>query len=326
MRRREWIFGTTACLGNFLARGSFAQTPGKIARVGFLKFLPRDNEVEFGPFRQGMRELGQVEGKTYVLEIRSADNNAERMPALAAELVKLNPDVIWVVTTVGTEAVKNATRTIPVVFGAAADPVLSGYVQSLARPGGNLTGISLQAHEIAGKQLELLRSMVPKLARIAAFVSPGQAHAPFVSSLEIAAKTLGVRVLRQEVRTLTEIESGIAAMRSEGAQGMIVATGPIFQANRKVIADLALKARLPSVFPYIEAVRDGGLLCFGANLGDAFRRSAKYVDRILKGAKPADLPVEQPIKFDLVINARTAKALGLSIPHDLLQRADEVIE
>ena len=326
MRRREWIFGTTACLGVCLARGSFAQTPGKIARIGFLKFLPRDNEVELGPFRQGMRELGQIEGKTYVLEIRSADNNAERMPALAADLVKLNPDVIWVTTTPGIEAVKNATRMIPIVFGASLDPVLSGFVRSLARPGGNLTGISLQVNDIAGKQLELLRLMVPKLARVAALVSPGQIHAAFLSNLETAAKTLGVRVMPQEAGSLPEVESSIATMRREGAQAMIVATGPVFQSNRKVIADFALKARLPNLFPYIQAVQDGGLICFGANIGDAFRRSAKYVDRILKGAKPADLPVEQPTKFDLVINARTAKALGLSIPNDLLQRADEVIE
>lgn len=323
--RRQIVLASCA-VALSLSPVALAQQPARPARVGFLKFLPRDNEVELGPFRQGMRELGQVEGKTYVLEIRSADNNAERMPALAAELVKLNPDVIWVTTTPGIEAVKNATRTIPIVFGASLDPVLSGYVRSLARPGGNLTGISLQVNDIAGKQLELLRLMVPKLARVAALVSPGQIHAAFLNNLETAANTLGVRVLRQEAGTLPEVESGIAAMRREGAQAMIVATGPVFQSNRKAIADLALKARLPNLFPYIDAVRDGGLICFGTNIGDAFRHSAKYVDRILKGAKPADLPVEQPTKFDLVINARTAKALGLRIPHDLLQRADEVIE
>jgi putative ABC transport system substrate-binding protein len=305
---------------------AFAQQPSQPRRIGFLKFLPVTDEIELGPFRQGMRELGHVEGKSYVLEIRSADNKPGRMSALAEELVTLKPDVIWVTTTPGIEAVKKATTSIPVVFGASFDPVLSGYVRTLARPGGNLTGLSLMTLEIAGKQLELLRAALPKLARVAVLVSPGKTHAGFVSALEDAAKPLKVAVSRYEAASLAELETVIPAMRRNSVEGVIVGTGPVFQSNRKMIIDLGLKATMPTLFPYIEAMRDGALLCYGPSLTDTFRRSASYVDKILKGAKPADLPVEQPTKFEMGVNVKTAKALGITIPQALLLRADEVIE
>ena len=322
--RRRILVAAGAVAGASSLR-SLAQ-PAKPARIGFLKFLPRDDEVELGPFRQGMRELGHVEGKTYMLEIRSADSRPERMPALAEELVRLKLDVIWVASTPGIDAVKKATSSIPVVFGAALDPVQNGFVQSLARPGGNVTGLSLMASDIAGKQLELLRVMMPKLAHSAVLVSPGKTYAAYMSNIEAAAKLLAVRVARYEAATLAEVESAISAMRRDGAEAVIIATGPVFQSNRKAIAALALKARMATLFPYIEAVRDGGLLCYGPNIADVFRRSAAYVDKILKGAKPADLPVEQPTRFQLAVNLKTANALGIKMPREMLLRADEVIE
>ena len=325
MRKRRTLI-IAAAAGALAASLRAAHQSARPARVGFLKYLPLNDEVELGPFRQGMRDLGHVEGKTYVLEIRSADNRPERMPALAEELVRLKPDLIWVTTTPGTDAVKKATSSIPVVFGAALDPVVSGYVQSLTRPGGNLTGPSLMTLDIAGKQLELLRVMIPRLAQCGVLVSPGKTHTAYMSNIDDAAKLLAVRVARYEAAMLAEIESAISAMRRDGAEAVIIATGPVFQSNRKAIAALALKARMVILFAYLEAVRDGGLLCYGPNIADVFRRSATYVDKILKGAKPADLPVEQPTRFQLAVNLKTANALGIKMPREMLLRADEVIE
>ena len=325
-RRCALMVGAVAAAGALAAPLRAAHQSALPARIGFLKFLPRDDEVELGPFRQGMRELGHVEGKTYMLEIRSANNKPERMAALAEELVRLKPDVIWVTTTAGIDAVKKATSSIPVVFGASLDPVLSGYVQSLGRPGGNMTGLSLMASDLAGKQLELLRVMIPKLVHGAVLVSQGKTHAAYMSNIEAAAKLLAVRVARYEAGTLAEVESAISAMRRDGAEAVIIATGPVFQSNRKAIAALALNARMATLFPYLQAVRDGGLLCYGPNIADVFRRSAAYVDKILKGTKPADLPVEQPTRFQLAVNLKTANALGIKMPREMLLRADEVIE
>ncbi len=304
---------------------SLAQQPGRPARIGFLKYLPRDDEAELASFRQGMRELGHVEGKTYTLEIRVADSKVERLPALAEELVRLKPDVIWVTTTAGVRAVVNATKTIPVVCGSFSNPVRDGLVQSLARPGGNLTGPSLMTGDLAGKQLEMLREILPKLSRLATFIVP-ENHVIFLGELELAAKLLGVRVSLYEAVTLQDVEKAISTARSTGAQAVLVGTAALFRTNRKAIADLALKARLPTLFPYLEAVQDGGLICYGPSITDVFRRSAQYVDKILKGAKPGDLPVEQPTTFDLAINKKTAAALGVKFPYSILIRATNVIE
>lgn len=324
LRRRATVFaGSTILAAPFK---TFAQPAGQPARIGFLKYLPLNNEVEIGPFRQGMRELGHVEGTAYVLEVRSADNRPERFPALAEELVKLKPALIWVTTTQGIDAVKKATSTIPIVFGTALDPVQSGYVQSLSRPGGNLTGPSLQAVDLGGKQLELLRSLSPKPARVAVLVSPGTIHSAYFDSIQAAADVLGAQLSRYEAGSMDDIQKALARMRRDRAEALIVATGALFQSNGKAIADIALTAKIPTLFPYVNAVRNGALMCYGPNIADVFRRSARYVDKILKGAKPADLPVEQPTKFELALNTRTAAALGVTLPYSLILRATEVFE
>jgi putative ABC transport system substrate-binding protein len=323
-RRRATVFAASAIVAAPFE--TLAQTPAQPARIGLLKYLPLDNETEIGPFRQGMRELGHVEGKTYVLEVRYADNRPERLPALAEELVKLKPAVIWVTTTLGIDAVKKATSTIPIVFGGAIDPVHSGYVQNLARPGGNMTGMSLQAVDLGGKQLELLRSLSPRPTRVAVLVSPGTVHAAYFGAMQAAANVLGVQLSRYEAGSLGEIQKALARMRGDRAEALIVSTGALFRSDGKNIAAIALRGKISTLFPYVDAVQGGALMCYGPNIEDVFRRSARYVDRILKGAKPADLPVEQPTKFHMAVNKKTAAALGVTLPTPLLLQATEVFE
>ena len=328
--RRKLIvaLGASALTSPF---GSFAQQQGKVWRVGFL--APRhvdflDSDVYYGPFRQGMRELGYVEGKNLVIEWRSAEGKYERLPGLATELVNLKVDVIVTAGTPGTSAAQNATTTIPIVLGNISDPVGSGFVKSLARPGGNITGLTNIAADVHLKQLEMLLGMVPKLSRVAVLVNPS--NPANVKTLEIvvlaAGQTRGVTILPAKAQTPEEIDKAFFLIRQQNAGALIVLNEALFNQQKSQIAELTAKFRLPSIAwdrVYPEA---GVLMSYGPSLADQFRRAATYVDKILKGAKPGDLPVEQPTKFELVINGKTAKALGLTIPYSLLISADKVIE
>jgi len=313
-----------------------AQQAGKVHRIGFLSpSSPSDPERLASPFgerglaafRQGLRDLGYVEGQNIAVEYRFAEGRFERLPDLAAELVRLKVDVIVSVVTQASLAAKNATRTIPIVMVAPGDPLGSGLVANLARPGGNVTGPS-SMFELAGKQLELLKETVPKVSRVAVLWNPANAawHALMLRQTEIAARALGLQVQLLEARGPDELEGAFAAMTRERASALLVQVDVIFALHARRLADLAAKRRVPAMYGSREHVEAGGLMSYAPNIPDLFRRAATYVDKILKGAKPGDLPVEQPTKFELVISLKTAKALGLTIPQSLLQRADEVIQ
>jgi len=265
-----------------------------------------------------------------VIEYRSAEGKAERLPALAAELVALKVDVIVAGNTRAALAAKQATRALPIVFAAAADPVASGLVTSLARPGGNVTGLSFLAPELVGKCLEQLKQVVPGVSRVAVLWHPGilgeRTEQDMLKEVEVAARALGVRVQFIEARGPADFDRAFSDMTRARAGALTVLTSAMFVSERRRLVDLAARNRLPTVFPWREGVDAGGLMSYGPDLADLFRRAATYVDKILKGAKPADLPVEQPTKFELVINLKTAKALGLTIPQSVLGRADEVIQ
>jgi putative ABC transport system substrate-binding protein len=302
-----------------------AQQSGKTARVGILFFVtsPLLDEA----FRQGLRELGYVEGQNIAIEYRSAEGKSERLPGLAAELVRLKVDVIVSASPPATEAAKRATSTVPIVFALSGDPVAAGLVASLARPGGNITGLATISGEVVGKQLELLKRVAPKVSRVAVLQNPSNpGHALTLPQAEGAARALGVQLQVLKARTPSEIEVAFAAMRSQRADGALVLRDAMFREQRAQIVALAAKSRLPAVYGLREEAEAGGLMAYGASVPQLFRRAATYVDKILKGAKPADLPVEQPTKFELVINLKTAKALGLTIPPSLLGQADQVIQ
>jgi len=300
------------------------QPPGKTARIGFLGDVPAFLDEAF---RQGLRELGYVEGQNITIEHRAPDWKYERLPALAADLVRLKVDVIVAASPPATEAAKQATSTIPIVFTVVGDPVAAGFVASLARPGGNLTGLATIGPELVGKQLEMLKAVAPKVSRVAVLLNPDQqGHRLGVRQAEGAARAFGVQLQIVEARTPAEIDAAFTAMRSQRAGGVLVLRDAVFRAQRAQIVGLAAKSRLPAVYGLREEAEAGGLMAYGASVPENFRRAATYVDKILKGAKPADLPVEQPTKFELVINLKTAKALGLTIPPSLLSRADQVIE
>jgi putative tryptophan/tyrosine transport system substrate-binding protein len=278
-------------------------------------------------FRQGLRDLGYVEGRDIAIEYRWAERKPERMRELAEELVRLKVDVIITVSSIYVEAVKRATSTIPIVFIGHADPVATGHVTSLARPGGNITGFSVMMTEINVKLLELFKQAVPGLARIAVIFDPATpSHGPGLKAVEAAAPLLGLQVQPVAVRSATEFDSAFSAIVQGRADAVLVLTTPLFIAGAQRLAKLALTRRLPSVFGPKYHVEAGGLMSYWPNRADYWRRGAIYVDKILKGAKPADLPVQQPTKFEFVINLKTAKALGLTIPPSLLLRADQVIE
>ncbi|HEV2056382.1 MAG TPA: ABC transporter substrate-binding protein [Methylomirabilota bacterium] len=304
-----------------------AQAPAKVPRIGFLSARPpTDNPYFIESFRQGLRELGYVEGQNIAIEYRFAEGRPERLPALAAELVRLKVDVLVTAGPPAPEAAKQATGTIPIVFAVAADPVAVGLVASLARPGGNITGLASISPDLIGKQLELLKEVVPNISRVAVLQNPSNdSHPHTLRQAEGAARGLGVQLHIVQVRTPPEIDAAFAAMRSQRAGGVLVLRDPLFLTQRTQIAALAAKSRLPAVYGFREEAEAGGLMAYGASVPLMYRRAATYVDKILKGAKPADLPVEQPTKFELVINLKTAKALGLTIPQSLLLRADEVI-
>jgi putative tryptophan/tyrosine transport system substrate-binding protein len=305
-----------------------AQQPTNIPRIGFLTGTkPAAVAARIAAFQQGLREMGYVEGKNVVVEYRYAEGNADRERELAAELVRLKVDVIVTTGPTVTRAVKEATFTIPIVMAQDGDPVASGFVASLARPGGNITGLSSLAPEISGKRLELLKEIVPKLSRVAvigASTEPGNAQ--FLKEMEFAARSLKVNLQYLDVLTSKDIDSAFRAAVKERADGVVMLGSQIFNTHRKQIVELAVKSRLPATYTRPEYVEDGGLMTYGPSINDLFWRAATYVDKIIKGAKPADLSVEQPTKFELVINLKAAKQIGLTIPQRVLARADKVIK
>jgi len=315
----------TFAFGGVVAR---AQQPKKVPRIGFLTASSLSViSARLESFRQGLRELGYVEGKNIVVEDRYAEEKIDRLPALAAELVRLKVDVIVSAGPQSTRAAKHATVTIPIVMAFDFDPVGNGFVASLARPGGNITGLSTLAPEISGKQLELLKEIVPRLSRVAVLAnSTDPGNAQVVGETERAAVALGVQHLYLDVRTPEDIETAFRAASKGRADAVLALSSFLFISQRKQLVDLAVKSRLPAIYDRREYVEDGGLMTYSVSQTDLFRRAAIYVDKILKGAKPAELPVEQPTKFELIINLKAAKQIGLTIPPNVLARADKVIK
>jgi putative ABC transport system substrate-binding protein len=325
----KWVglFAIIVALTMCGARGE-AQQPKKVPWIGFLATASRSTISDrVDAFRQGLRDIGYVEGKNIVIEWRFADNQADRLPGLAAELVRLNVDLIVTAAPPPTRAAKRATVTIPIVMAFDDDPVGSGFVASLARPGGNITGLATLSPEIGGKQLELLKEIIPTLSRVAVLgTSTIPQYAKMVKEIELAAKALGVTLLYLDVQDSKDIETAFLTASKGNASAVLVLAGPVLRTQQKQIVDLAVKRRLPATYIRPEFVEDGGLMTYSVNMNGLFRRAGVYVDKILKGVKPADLPVEQPKKFEFVINLNAAKQIGLTIPPNVLARADRVIK
>ena len=304
------------------------QQAGKVRRIGFLGATSAFTErSRIEAFRRGLHELGYVEGENIVIEWRWAEGKFDRLPVLAAELVRLNVEIIVTGGSTSSGAAKKVTATIPIVMAQTNDPVGSGFVASLARPGGNMTGLSTLAPELSGKRLELLKEVVPKLSRVAVFgdsTTPGNALA--LRETEFAARTLKVQLQYLDILGPKDIETAFREASKGRADAVIVLGAPVLISQRRQMADLAVKNRLPATYGAEEFVEHGGLMSYGVSVSDLYRRAAVYVDKILRGAKPADLPVEQATKFEFVINLKTAKALGLTIPRSVLLRADQVIQ
>jgi len=321
------LVGTVALVVTFAMCGARAgaQQPTKIPRIGYLS--PRStNPARIEAFRQGLHELGYVEGKNIVIESRNAEGKLDRLSHVAAELVRLKVDVIVTSSPAPTRAAKQATLTIPIVFAQDSDPVASGFVASLARPGGNITGLSTLAPELSGKRLELLKEVVPKLSRVAVLgTSTSPSTAPTLKETELAAGASKVQLQYLDVLDPKDIETAFRTAAKGRADAVLVLAGPVVFFQRTQIAELAVKSRLPAIYPQTEFTEAGGLMYYGANTPDMYRRAATFVDKILKGAKPADLPVEQPTKFEFIINLKAAKQIGLTIPPNVLARADRVI-
>ena len=310
---------------------SEAQQAANVPRVGFLSpsspSQPRTTRY-FQAFRQGLRDLGYVEGQNIAIESRWAEGKHDRLPGLAAELIRLKVNVIVAYSEPAVWAAKQATAAIPIVMIIGSDPVALGIVGSLARPGENITGQTLMAADLVEKQVELLKEIVPRISRIAVLGNTANtaANTLYVRHAQESARALGVRLQPLEVRRPSEIDSAFAAMTTERAGALVVLVDAMLLDHQTRIADLAVRRRLPMVFPQVDQAEAGGLMAYGPSVADRFRRAATYVDKILKGAKPADLPIEQPTRFELVINLRTARALGLTIPQSVLLRADQVIQ
>ncbi|HYJ16585.1 MAG TPA: ABC transporter substrate-binding protein [Candidatus Limnocylindria bacterium] len=304
-----------------------AQQPPKSPRTAYLTasaFSTMPARIE--AFRQGLRELGYVEGKNIVIEWRSTEEKPDRLAALATELVSLKVDVIVTGGPSATRAAKGATSTIPIVMSTDPDPVANGFVASLARPGGNITGLATLAPELSGKRLELLKETVPRLSRVAvlgASTTPGNAQN--IKETELAARAFGLQLQYIDVQAPKDMETAFRAASKARADSIIVLSGPMVNSHRLQIVDLAVKSRLPAICPWPEYVEDGGLMSYGPSLTDLNRRAATYVDKIIKGSKPAELPVEQPIKFEFIVNLKAAKQIGLTIPLNVLVRADTVV-
>ena len=306
-----------------------AQPPEKVYRVGYLAGAPRStNQPVLAQFQQGMRELGYVEGRNLVLESRFADGHFDRLPGLARELIQLNPDVLFVSTTPGSLAAKAATATVPIVFVAVADPVGAGLVSNVARPGGNVTGITHLVAELTGKRLELLKEIVPFASRIAALVNPDDPNATVqIRNAEAAARSLGVQLQPVvTVRGAGDLEPAFDTIARSGAAAALRMVDPLGGPLRRRTVELSRKHRLPVMFVFREDVEAGGLVAYGANLAAQYRQAATFVHKVLRGARPGDLPVEQASKVELVLNLKTARTLGLTIPPSLRLRADQVIE
>ncbi len=307
---------------------SEAQQRGKVPRIGFLgAATPAAAAHLVDAFRQGLRDLGYVEGQNIATEYRWAEGRLERLPDLAADLVRLKVDVIFAPSPPSALAAKNATTAIPIVMALPGDPVGLGLVASLARPGGNITGMSNVSVELAPKQLQLLKQAVPKVSRVAILWNPAnQSHAPSLREMEVAARSLGVQLQPLEARGPDSFDNAFAAITRERAGALLLLGDGMFLQHRTRILDLVAKSRLPAMYGLREFVDAGGLMSYSPSFTDLFRRAATHVDKILKGAKPADLPVEQPTKFELLINLKVARALGLTIPQSVLIRADQVIQ
>jgi putative ABC transport system substrate-binding protein len=323
--RRSFI-GTLAAGLLAAPRAAEAQSAGKLYRIGLLS--PTSQSLGIEPIRVGLRTLGYVEGHNLVIEYRSAEGRFDRLPDLAAELVRLHVDVIVALVTQASLAAKNATSTIPIVMMAVGDPVGAGLVASLARPGGNVTGTSGMAVEVASKLLELLQQVAAKIHRVSVLWNPANAvfQGQMVKATEAAGRSMGIQLQMLAARDVKEIDRAFAALTKGRAEALIVLPDPVFVAQHSRIAAFAARSRLPSVSGSRGYAEEGGLITYGPDFFELGRRTAAYVDRILKGAKPGDLPIEQATKFELAINLKTAKALGLTIPSSLLQRADQVIE
>jgi putative tryptophan/tyrosine transport system substrate-binding protein len=321
MRRRELImlFGSAAAAWPLVAR---AQQPAKVPRIGII-----DNAPLWDSFREGLRRLGYIEGQNITIEYRAAEGKPDRLATAAIELVHIPVDVIVTQGSPPTAAAKQATNTIPIVMIGIGDPVRAGFAASLPRPGGNITGNTILGPDIAAKRLQLIKEVIPVVSRVAFLWNPDNAsHTPHLEELQVAAPTLGLKLLPVAVRSSDGFDSAFAAIKSERAEAFLMTADPLHQFNIARIIDFVTNNRLPAMYQMRENVAAGGLISYGASLPDLYRRAATYVDKILKGAKPADLPVEQPTTFELTVNLKTAKALGLTIPPTLLSRADEVIE
>jgi putative ABC transport system substrate-binding protein len=327
MRRREFIATITGAAAWPLA--AHAQQPKNIPRLCFLTFDPGTlRSTRFGAFFEGLLDLGYVDGQTITIDYLSAGGRGEQFPALAAECLRLKADIIAVSTTPATQAAKNTTRTIPIVMVGLGDPVGAGLVDSLDQPGGNVTGTSAMVSELAAKRLALLKEAIPGISLVLVLAYLADPIAPLqVKALKDAAPSLGVTLQIQDIGTADDLPAAFDAGARERAEGLLVNAESIFLVHRALVSELAARHRLPAIYPFSIQVGDvGGLMSYGTDHADLQRRAAIYVDRILKGAKPANLPVEQPTKFEFVINLKIAKALGLAIPPSLLARADEVIE
>jgi putative ABC transport system substrate-binding protein len=326
MRRRAFLFGSVVALTAPLV--AEAQPSGKVPRLCFLTFDPgTPQSSRFNPFFQALRDIGYVDGQTLSIDYLSADGRGEQFPALAADCLRLKADIVVVTTTPAADAARNATRTVPIVMHALGDPVATGLVASLARPGGNVTGTTLLASGLSAKRLGLLKEIVPRISRVLVLsYLEDPIAAPQVKELESAAHSLGVKLLVRDISTADNLAAAFDAGPRGGAEGVLTTAESIFVVQRTRVVQLAAQHRLPGMYPYRLMVDAGGLMAYDSYTSDLQRRAATYVDRILKGAKPADLPVEQPTKFELIINLKTAKALGLTIPPSLLTRADQVIE
>ena len=327
LSRRRLLQGALAlALSSFL---SGCEKPGKAPRIGFLAVGSREGRAfVIEGFLLGLRERGYVEGQNIVIEYRFSEGRNDRLPELAAELVNLKVKLILASGSPASFAAKEATRTIPIVMGSlAANPVETGLIASLARPGGNITGMTEMASELGAKRLQPLTQTVPGLSRVAVFWNPpNPAYGPVLKELEAAAQTMGVAIQRLEVRVPEDFESALGAATKQRAGALFVPGDPLVTNRPRIVADLALKYRLPTITDFRELPEAGGLLSFGPDLVDSYRRAATHVDKILKGAKPGDLPMEQPTKFDLFVNLKTARALGLTIPQSVLVQATKVIE
>jgi len=324
MNRRDTVLALLAIVA---PSGALAQQIRKVYRIGFL-LAPRESGARpfVSAFREGLRQFGYIEGKNVVIDFRFADDDLTRLPALAADLLRLKPDIIVTGSPPGVRAAKEATSSIPIVMGAVYDPVGQGFVASLARPGGNITGLSLQYEDTVPKVLELIRAVVPRTKKISVLRTVDPSHDRFMTQIVSLSRPMLIHIVPIEVRTPTELESALSRIGEARDEALVVLPHPLFNTRPGVIVGVAAARRVPAIYPFSSYTEAGGLMSLGTDISDSFRRAAYFVDRILKGAKPADLPVEQPTKIDFVLNLKTAKSLGLTIPQSLLLRADRVIE